>query len=81
MKCSVVFDKEGKILSMGYSERPELEADDGLIARGGPVVEADQTIVELYVPDKYAKMPLREFIERVQADVKAKRPVRKPGKE
>lgn len=72
MKCSVVFDKDGKIVSMGYSEPLELEAEDGLIARGGPVVEAGQTVVELYMPDEYARMPLADLFERVQVDAQAK---------
>jgi hypothetical protein len=72
MKCFTVLDKQGKFLAMAYSERLESEADDGLITRGGPVAEADQTVVELYMPDKYSEMPIIELIEQVQADLNAR---------
>lgn len=73
MKTYVVHDKNRKIVSVGYVDRPELEAEeDGIPFRFGPVAEDGQTVVELYVADEFTKMPLADSIERVQAELEAK---------
>ena len=73
MKTYVVHDKNRKIVSVGYIDRPELEAEeDDIPFRFGPVAEDDQTVVELYVADEFTKMPLADSIERVQAELETK---------
>lgn len=70
MKCHVIYDNSGKILSVGLIDWPELErAEERLTRRMGPVVEAGQTVVELHVPDEYARMPAADLTERLQADL------------
>ncbi len=77
MKCNVVCDRNGKIVSVGYIDRPDLE-EDGVALRFGPAPETGQTVVELYAPDECATMPLEDLIERLQADLNARqRPARK----
>ena len=72
MKCHAVLDEKGQIVAAGYVELPEPEAYDYLSPRCGPMAEDGQTVVELEVPEEYAKLPLTDFIERLQVDAQAK---------
>ena len=71
MKCQVTLDKEGKIVSVGYPEPEENKETPTL--RSGPVVEEEQTLVELDVPEEYTKMPTADFIQRLQIDIRKKK--------
>ena len=62
----------GKVVSAAYFDRPEFEAHDYLTPRAGPVVEADQTLIEIDVPKEYKRLPLSDFIERLQDDNRSK---------
>lgn len=70
MKCLAVIDKEGKFVTMAYSQQLESEAEDGLVTRGGPLTEAGQTVIERYMPDKCSEMPVSEVIEQLQTDLR-----------
>jgi len=72
MKSYAVLDKEGKIVAAGYMDWSEPEVEDAPFARAGPVAEAGQTVVELDVPDEYAKLLPADFIGRLQVDAQAK---------
>jgi len=75
MKCHVVYDKNGKIVSLGYEDLPPSpEAYDPQTPRFGPKAEADQTVAELEVPEEYARLSLTDITEQLQVDVQAKRP-------
>lgn len=74
MKCHVVLDKEGRIVSVGYLDLPELEELDFKTPRFGPELEPDQTIVELDVENVYARLKPGEILERLHTDIRTKRP-------
>jgi len=80
MKCHVVLDERGEIVSAGYIDQPEFEAHELLTPRAGPVPEPGQTVVELDVPAEHARLPLPDFLERLRVDVQAKLPEVKPKK-
>ena len=80
MTCHVVFDRDGNIVSAGYLDRPAPEAYDYLTPRFGPVTGEGQTAAELDIPDEYEGLALRDVVERLQVDIKAKRPVLVPKK-
>ena len=52
MKCQVVVDEKGKIVAVGYGDPPELETE-ALTTKSGPVVEENQTLVELDMPEEF----------------------------
>ena len=78
MKCNVILDKNGQLIAVGYAEFPEpelrLEPEAEYIppVRSGPEAEEGQTVVELYVPDELERMPIADFVERLQTDAQAK---------
>lgn len=78
MKCHVVLDEKGQIVAAGYVEVPEPEAllepeaEYYPILRAGPVAEDGQTVVELDVPDEHVRMPVADFVARLQVNAQAK---------
>ena len=78
MKCYVVLDKKGQFVSAGYTEVPEPEAlfeaegEYYPIPRAGPEAEEGHTVVELDVPSEQVKMPVADFVARLQVDAQAK---------
>jgi hypothetical protein len=76
MRCHVVLDKKGQVVAAGYMEVPEpealLEPEDYPIPRAGPEAEEGQTVVELDVPGELVKMPVEDFVARLQVDAQAK---------
>ncbi len=66
MRCMVVLDKNGKIVSTGCLDRPELMSTDYLTPRFGPVPAADQTVMELSIPDEYAGMHAEQFVQQIE---------------
>jgi hypothetical protein len=73
MKCQVILDKKGKIVTFGYMDQPELEEnEEAPTLRSGPVAEKNQTLVELDMPEEYIRMPTADFIQRLQIDIRAK---------
>jgi hypothetical protein len=73
MKCRVIVDEKGKIVSVGYGDPPEPETEEALTLKSGPVVLENQRLVELDIPEKYMVMPTADLIQRLQIDIKAKR--------
>lgn len=72
MRCHVVLDKKGQVVAAGYMEVPEPEAEDYPIPRAGPEAEEGQTVVELDVPGELVRMPVADFVARLQIDAQAK---------
>lgn len=72
MKCQVIVDEKGKIVAVGYGEPPELETEEALTIKSGPVVEENQRLVELDMPEEYVRMPTADLIQRLQIDIKAR---------
>ena len=72
MKCQVIVDDRGKIVAVGYGDPPELETEEALTIKSGPVVGENQTLVELDMPEEYIRMPTADFIQRLQIDIKAR---------
>ncbi len=72
MKCQVIVDEKGKIVSVGYGDPPELETEEALTLKSGPVVGENQRLVELDMPEKYMRMPAADLIQRLQIDIKDK---------
>lgn len=70
MKCKVTLDKEGKIISVGYDDPEETEETPTL--KSGPVVEENQTVVELDVPETLKMIPTEDFVKRLQSDIRAR---------
>ena len=70
MKCKVILDKEGKIISIGYDDPEETEETPTL--KSGPVIEENQTVVELYAPETLKTMPTMDFIKQLQNDIRAR---------
>ena len=50
----------------------EPEAEYYPAPRAGPVAEEGQTVVELDVPDELVRMPVADFVARLQIDAQAK---------
>ena len=72
MKCHIVLDKKGKIVSVSYMGQPKLEDKEGILPTFAPVPEPDQTVVELDVSDQYMELPPADLIERLQVDIQNK---------
>ena len=72
MKCHIVLDKKGKIVSVSYMGQPKLEDKEGKLPTFAPVPEPDQTVVELDVSDQYMELPPADLIERLQVDIQNK---------
>lgn len=78
MRCHVVLDKKGQVVAAGYMEVPEPEAllepeaEYYPIPRAGPEAEEGQTVVELDVPGELVRMPVADFVARLQVDAQAK---------
>ncbi|MCZ2808103.1 MAG: hypothetical protein O2V44_01965 [Candidatus Bathyarchaeota archaeon] len=70
MKCQVIVDTKGEIISVGYADPEENEEEPTL--RSGPEVEENQKLVEFDVPAEYAKLPTVDFIRRLQIDIQAR---------
>ena len=80
MKCHIVLDKKGKIVSVSYMGLPKLEAKEGELPKFAPVPEPDQTVVELDVSDQYVELPPADLIERLQDDIQTKQKKMEPKK-
>jgi len=65
MKCIAVLDKDRKIVSAGYLDRPELSSSDYFTPRFGPVLDANQTLVEFIVPNEIAGMNAENAIRHI----------------
>jgi hypothetical protein len=77
MRCHVVLDKKGQVVAVGYVEVPEPEAllepeaEYRPIPTSGPEAEEGQTVVEVDVPGELARMPVADFVARLQVDAQA----------
>ena len=72
MRCHVVLDEKGQIVTAGYVQAPEPEAEDYPSPRAGPAVEEGQTVVELDVPGELVSLPVADLFARLQVDAVAK---------
>jgi hypothetical protein len=68
MKMQVLMNSEGQITAM--FERPQ---DDRVWTEPEVSEEEGEELVEVELPDEYRKMSAPESIERLQADIQAKR--------
>jgi hypothetical protein len=74
MKCQVVFDKHGSIVSVRHLDLPVPEVYDYLAPRFGPIAGEGQTVAELKVPDLFEGLTLTDLVARLNVDVQAKQP-------
>jgi hypothetical protein len=72
MKCYVVYDKQGNIISASYLDQPLTEEDDYETLRSEVVPEEDQTLVELEVPNEYTELSPTDFFDRLRIDLQTK---------
>ncbi len=71
MKIQILRDSKGEVIAT-FEQRP------GALVSMEPEPEAGQDLAEVEVPDEYLRMSSTDLINRLQADIQAKRIVVKP---
>lgn len=78
MKCYVVLDKKGQLITAGFAAAPEPEAllraenEFQPELRAGPEAEDGQTMIKFDVPDEHARMPVADLVARLQVEAQAR---------
>jgi hypothetical protein len=76
MKYHVVYDAQGNIIAVSYSDLPAPQVHDQLAPRFAPEARSGQHVAEIEVsPEEHAKFGLTDIAERLRVDVKAPRPM------
>lgn len=77
MRSKIVLDKDGKIVSIGYFDLPEFPSPEYVTPNFGPEEVADQTRVELDVPEEHVRLPATQMLEKLQVAIQAEMKTKK----
>ena len=74
MKCKVVLNEKGSIISIAYRDpKVEEESEEQPTLNSGPVIEENQKLVELDISEEYVRKPTAEIFRLIQTNFRIKK--------
>ena len=74
-KIIALYNRQGEIISAGHMERPAADVNRVPPREFGVRPGSGQKVAELELTAEHEKFALHELIEKLQVDVKAKKPI------